>query len=330
MSEQLKVLFKTKGGHKEGMGDVTSSLALAEEFRNKGHKAFFLVNNNGNVISLISQAGFEYHIAESMAELNALIEDKKFDIAILNQLNTPEHEALLFKKHSYLLATIEDNGISAKSADLRFNVLYPIEGAVTDFKYIPLAPVYQGKHKNERQIKEKVENILVTQGGSDTYGFIPKIITALYAVPEGISINVVLGPNFSHDMELDAVLDKSPRRYNLIRGVSDLSGLMLQADLAISAGGNTLFELACLGVPAIVICAEFFEVETADRLQKEGFGINLGFGKYVAEKEIYKAISLLIHNTEMLIKMSRKGKTLIDGQGAKRVAENVLSKTACL
>lgn len=330
MSDKLRVLFKTKGGHKEGMGDITSSLALAEEFRNNGHEASFIINNNLNVINLVSQYDFEYHVAESMTELTNYIEDKMFDIAILNQMNTPEDKALLFKKHSKMMATIEDTGESAKLADLRFNVLYPIDDAVTDFKFIPLSPVFHVKHNAVKAIKQRVEVILVMQGGGDTYGFTPKIIKSLYGITADINISVVLGPNFSHDAELNEVLDKSPRKVTIIRGMDDLSDLMMEADLAISAGGNTLFELACLGVPAIVLCAELFEVGTADRLQKEGFGINLGFGEYVDEKDVYKAVSLLIHNTEMRVKMSGRGKSLIDGRGAKRVAESALIKSVCL
>lgn len=322
------VLFKTKGGHKEGMGDVTSSIALAEEFRNQGFDVRFIINDNKSVIDLVSGKHFEYAVASEAEEIKDCLRGKRFDITILNQLNTPEDDVLLFRSRSSMLVTIEDTGIGAQLADLRFNVLYPIDNSISDFKFIPLASVFQDKHHIRKPVKEKVKNIVVTQGGSDTYGFTPKIIKALYPVHADIDINVVIGPNFLHNDRLNDAVGSSPRTFNVIKGSKDISGLMLEADMAISAGGNTLFELACLGVPAIVICAEFFEVETADRLQKEGFGINLGFGKYVDEKEIYKSISLLIHNTEMRVKMSVRGKSLIDGQGAKRVTESVLSKTA--
>lgn len=307
------------------MGDVTSSLALAEEFRNKGHKVAFIVNANKNVISLVSQADFEYHIAEGMEELTHCTEEKNFDIAILNQLETPEEEARVFKRRSKMLVTIEDTGISAKSADLRFNVLYPIADAVTDFKYIPLSPVYQEKHRNAKQINEKVGNILVTQGGSDTYGFNPKIVRALYSIPTDININVVLGPNFSHNQQLDEALIPAPRKFNIIRGINDLSDLMLEADLAVSAGGNTLFELACLGVPTVVVCAEPFEVATSERLEKEGFGISLGFGKNITDTNIYSGVSKVLHNFSLRNAMMSKGKTLIDGKGIKRMVNLSLS-----
>lgn len=319
----LTILLKTKGGHKEGMGDVTSSLALAEEFRRNNYKVLFVVNNNESVINLVSQNNFEYYIAEDLAEMASCIEDKRLDIAILNQLKTPEKEALLFKKCSKMLVTIEDTGSSARLADLRFNVLYPIDEAITDFKFMPLARIYQEKHKSYKEILEKVGNILVIQGGSDTYGFTPKIVRALYLISRDININVVLGPNFSHNDELNDAMCKIQRGYNLIRGKNDLSNLMMEADLAISAGGNTLFELACLGVPAIVVCGELFEVETADRLQKENFGINLGFGKQVDDKDICNAVNHLIYDTQLRIEMRNRGKELINGRGAQKMIQKI-------
>lgn len=318
---KLRIMFKTKGGHKEGMGDVTSSLALAEGFRSHGNEVAFIINSNKNVVDLVLQKGFGINTAESMAELANCLNEKQFDIAILNQMNTPEDEALLFKNHSKMLVTVEDTGIGAQLADLRFNILYPIDNSISDFRFIPLSPVFQDKHRISKEIKGKVENILVTQGGSDTYGFTPKIIKALSLILTDISVNVILGSNFSHDIELENVLSKSPRKINIIKGKNDLSDLMLETDLAISAGGNTLFELACLGVPTIVVCGETFEVETADRLQKEGFGINLGFGKYVDEKDVYNIVNQLVSDANLRIKMSIKGKELIDGSGIKRMVD---------
>lgn len=306
------------------MGDVTSSLALAEEFKNQGHEIFFMINNNKNVMNLVSQRAFEGTIAESIAEIGKALNQNTFDITILNQLNTSQDETMALKSHSKMLVTIEDTGIGAQLADLRFNILYPIDNSISDFKFIPLAHSFQNKHSIPKLIKEKVENILITQGGSDTYGFTPKIIKALYAIPADININVIIGPNFSHNIELNEMLDNAPRKFNLISGKHDLSDLMLESDLAISAGGNTLFELACLGVPAIVICGEPFEVGTADRIEKEGFGINLGFGEYLDKKDIYNEVNKLICDTALRSKMSKKGKDLIDGKGITRIVDNIL------
>jgi spore coat polysaccharide biosynthesis protein SpsF len=198
-----------------------------------------------------------------------------------------------------------------------------MEDSYTGFEYVTLSSVFQKKHTNNRVIKETVDNILVLQGGSDTYGFIPKIVKALFDIPENISMNVIIGPNFTHDKELDQVLQKAAGKFNIIRDISDLSDLMLMADVAITAGGISLFELACLGVPAIVMCGERFEEETAQRFQDEGFGVNLGFGRDVNEKAIYGALKRLMVSFNSRTAMSERGKTLVDGRGIERISERI-------
>ncbi len=321
--EKLKILFKTKGGHKEGMGDVTYSLALAEEFRNRGYDVFFVINKNQNVIALISEKDFKYRAIDDLPELEEYLRQQSINIVILSQLDTPQDEALIFKRHSEMLVTVDDKGKAASLADLCFNVLYPIKNSYSEFKYIALSEAFKQKHDIPKVIKKQVETLLVTQGGSDTYGFIPKIIRALYCISKNISIDIIIGPNFSHYQELDNVLSKAPRNFNIIKAKNDLSNLMMEADLAISAAGVMLFELACLGTPTVVVCAEPFEVETANRLQESGFAVNLGFGKDINEIDIKNAVYHLIDNRELRAEMSERGKNLIDGKGTKRIVGKI-------
>ena len=66
--------------------------------------------------------------------------------------------------------------------------------------------------------------------------------------------------------------------------------LDVNIDLALTAGGITLLELACVGVPCLIICGKKFEIETANLLEKNNFGINLGFGKNLSLTKIAKNI----------------------------------------
>ncbi len=323
---KVRVLFKTKGSHEQGIGDVTSSIALAEKFRSQGYDIHFIINNNKNVIDFVSGCGFKSNLAQKVSEIDSIVREVKFDIAILNQLNTPEIEADIFRRHVKLLVTIEDTGSSARMADLRFNVLYPISEAYTDLSFIPLADTFQRKHVLEKRVTNTAGVILIIQGGSDTYGFTPKIIKALYSLPDSIAVDVIIGPNFSHYAELDQALKSAPRAFTIVKDRDDLSDIMLKADLAVSAGGYTLFELACLGIPTIVVCGDTFEEPTAQRMQKEGFGINLGFGKNVTSEEILKSLVKLMNNVDLRRKMSSAGKRLIDGRGATRIAAAITER----
>lgn len=323
MFNQLQVLFKTRGGHQEGMGDITSSLALAKEFSKRGHGLSFVVNRNPKVVECLSLENFPI-IMEDQFYQKPTVYNQLYDIIIANQLNTPVYEMNQLREKSKILVTIDDVGEGSQLADLRFNVLYPIANSISDFKYIPLASTFQKKHSLPISIKKHVKNIVVTQGGSDTYGFTPTIVKALHCLSANICCNIVLGPNYVHFVQLEEALQGIKASTKIIQGESDLSNLMLEADLAISAGGITLFELACLGIPTIVVCGETFEEVTANRLQSEGFGINMGFGKQLDETKFQNAVINLISNDGLRLKMGLRGKELIDGLGFTRMVSFII------
>ena len=304
------------------MGDITSALALACEFRKYGDEVFFIINNNNSVCQLLIDNNFYFKCVEQLDEIENILKTY-YNLIILIQLNTPIDEGLIYRKYTNILVTIDDVGPTALLANIRINPLYPINNSLSDFQYISLSPIYQKKHKCKRIIKKHISNILVTQGGSDTYGFTPKIVKSLYPITRNIKLNIILGPNFRNENQLIEALRTSQQSFQLIKGTKDLSQYILDADIAITAGGNTLFECACLGTPAIVVCGERFEIGTSKRLEQLGFGIHLGFGDDVEKEKIYCAVSSVINNYELRLKMSRIGKKIIDGLGIERIRKKI-------
>ena len=100
-----------------------------------------------------------------------------------------------------------------------------------------------------------------------------------------------------------------------------MAAIMHKTDLAISAGGITLLELCRMGIPTIVVCGETFENETATILQKQGFGINLGFGKQLSEQKILNSTNELISNYKLRVSMNKASKSIIDDLGSNRVID---------
>lgn len=94
-------------------------------------------------------------------------------------------------------------------------------------------------------------------------------------------------------------------------------------DLAISAAGMTLLELAFLGIPTVIVCAEKFEQETARIIQKQGFGLNLGFSKNPNKEKLQKSLMLLYDDYQLRSKMSKNGKKIVDNNGTKRTIKYI-------
>jgi spore coat polysaccharide biosynthesis predicted glycosyltransferase SpsG len=165
----------------------------------------------------------------------------------------------------------------------------------------------------------------VTQGGSDTHGLTPKIVRALDGIAEDPAMTIVVGPAYRHHVELEAALRDHRLHVDVRRNVADMTPLMLDADLAITAGGITMLELACVGTPMIAVCGDWFEEETAARVAAAGAALNLGFGGAVTEDDISRAVDVLAADADRRSRMSEAGKRLVDGRGAARLAALVRS-----
>jgi len=319
----MRVVFRTRGSHKQGMGDVTGSLAIADAFRDVSPQdtITFLVDNNREAIDAINARNYKIRVAADLDEEITCLKKIKPDVIIVNMLENDTERLRNFKQNTRLLVTIDDAGSAARLADIRINPLYYTDNAITDPRYIALLKEFIQANNTSKIIKEKIEVILITQGGADTYGFIPKIIKALYNIEKECRIEVIIGPAFQHRDELEEALNNSQRNFYIIHNATNMCELMQRSDMAITAAGNTMFELACVGIPSIVICAEEFEEETAERMAKYGIVENLGFGGRVSPQKIYQSVSSLMDDKERRADMSRRGQDLVDGRGAERVVK---------
>lgn len=327
MVEKKLICFRTKGNHKQGMGDVISSLSIAEEFRLKGHLLSFIIDNDSEAITLIKKFGYNFIVVKNNE--GKIWRKKYFDMVIANQLTSPYEQLFLIRQHCRKLVTIDDTGpVSRKLADLRINPLYYVEDAHCNIKYIPLNRVFQKTHKQKKIVKDNVEHILISMGGSDTYGFTPQILKILSDYSgDDTKISVIIGQAFKHNYELKRVITSSKRKFNIFRSIESetMRRLISSADLAICAGGNTLFEMACCGTPAIIICGEPFEKETAYRMRDMGFGKVIGFNKRLSSRKLTVLLNLM-RDRRIRAAQSRIGRKLIDGKGAGRIVKMALSQ----
>lgn len=320
-----RICFKTKGNHKQGMGDVTGSIALAKELKNRGQSLQFLLDDDVEAINAVREAAFDFTLLYSMEK--ALGEGILFDIMIVNQLNTDFAELKVLKEHCRLLVTIDDIGEGSRNlADLRINPLYYDDDALCGPKYVPLHFEFQNARESKKLISERPEHILVTLGGSDTYGFTPKVIEALLDYAIDREVTVITGPAFKHHDILDAVLSRRPEAgFNILHAVSvsTMRKSIEWADVAVCAAGNSLFEMACLGTPSVVVCAEPFEEETAYRMNGFGFGMVVPFNM---EPDVRKVKVLLNELEDRGVRRahSENGRRLVDGRGVERMADKIL------
>jgi UDP-2,4-diacetamido-2,4,6-trideoxy-beta-L-altropyranose hydrolase len=101
--------------------------------------------------------------------------------------------------------------------------------------------------------------------------------------------------------------------------------IMEGSDLAITAAGNTLYELAVLGVPSLIVCHHERHLAVAQRFAELGAAVNLGIGSILAGEEISRATQALLEAPEERQALSERMKGIVDGLGCQRIADVVSS-----
>jgi spore coat polysaccharide biosynthesis predicted glycosyltransferase SpsG len=149
-----------------------------------------------------------------------------------------------------------------------------------------------------------------------------KAAKALDPLRESVNLKIVLGSAFSGEKELQKGLEKLNLEYQIKKDVENMAELMWWADIAVIAGGgSSLYEIARMGTPGVVMSKVEHQMINAKRFAERGTVINLGFGNECSDEVITSAVEKLLSDYELRHEMSEKGMQLVDGQGRKRVLE---------
>ena len=103
---------------------------------------------------------------------------------------------------------------------------------------------------------------------------------------------------------------------------------MLMCDLAVSAAGSTLYELCACGTPAVTYALADNQLPGADAFHRAGIMISLGDIRADMDNPIEKimeSIWVLSGDLSKRKEISRRMQGVIDGNGAKRIVEKLLS-----
>ena len=174
-------------------------------------------------------------------------------------------------------------------------------------------------------IRERGDRVLVTFGGSDPQGLTLKAVTALESLPNEVSVTLVLGPAFAYKERLTKLLADARRPFTLLERVEAMAQLIVEADLVLCSGGMTVYELAALGTPGIVLAQNLREATRMQAFARHGTVMYLGLGGEVSPADLGEAVSALLADPDRRREMNRRGKTLVDGYGADRVADVIVN-----
>lgn len=188
----------------------------------------------------------------------------------------------------------------------------------TGSSYIPVRPDFV---QRSYEVSDTVRKVLITTGGGDKDNIAGQILDTVYE--EGIGYQVVTG-RFNPNYEKLQEYAQAHAGVEILHDVKDMAGLMLGCDMAITAGGTTVYELCSIGVPFICFSYAENQEKLVDYVKCEQ--ISLSAGKYHENAEVCLAgikaeFERLRGDCLLRRKYSEKEKRVVDGWGAKRIAQ---------
>lgn len=190
---------------------------------------------------------------------------------------------------------------------------------------MPLREEFSSYHIKDYEVREKVNDVLVMCGGSDEKGFLKVFLNKLCHM-KSLRFHVIVGAYNAYREEIKKRYDGQDNIY-IYENINNISEIMAKCDVAISAAGNTLYELCAVGTPTI-----FFSYSDNQKYDDIGFtqndimlhagNIDDGMETMIETMIVY--INILADSREARIKMSKKMRDLVDGLGAARIVRSIL------
>lgn len=323
----MKVLILTEGGRDTGFGHTARCLSLYQAFEEKKISFDFLVNGDESIKDLLK--GVKYKIFNWLKEKDRLFKiTKNMDIVIIdsyladmsfyNKISESVKAPVYFddtKRLDYPRGVVVNGSVYAERID------YPEKNRVRYLlgtEYMPLRRAFWKIPK--KHIRKKMRDILITFGGMNHSDLAKKTLKYLSKEFPDFTYHII---SPSPGLLGRRLYGSSARIYNNL-SAHDFISLMLKCDIAISAGGHTLYEMARIGIPVAGICLAENQERNLNGWQKAGFLMYAGQeNDAVLLKRLTAAINNLIPYNERFEK-SNLGREYIDGKGAKRIINNLI------
>ena len=133
-----------------------------------------------------------------------------------------------------------------------------------------------------------------------------------------IKFKIILGPNNPNATDLKYTYKNPESNFEFIEN-ADMPKIMAWADMALTSGGSTCWELCFMAVPFIIIIVAPNQLNLANALEQKGAAVCLGEKVSLTPEKITNTI-LMMHNDQKKIDQIKKiGNRLVDGKGSKRV-----------
>lgn len=306
-----------------GMGHLFRSLLYVDYLKTHSIPYCYFINSDAASEKILEENNINYYIvdyADTKSNWEAkLIREYNIQKWFNDKYETSETMGRHIKETKTEFYTIDDVGQGEYYADISFcGMLFPskkqflCKRVFKGVEYVILNPEIE-KYKRKRT---ELHKIIVTLGGSDTYGATVEVIEEMKKYD--MNTDILIGPNFLFQDRLNEV---NKGKFRILQYLPSLIKSFEEYDFAITGGGGTCCEAMASGLPCLVIANEPHEENTGRFYEEKGGCIYAGkCGEW--NRDRIKSIFQLD-----ISKMSEKGMEIFDTNAVNRIFEIIFSST---
>lgn len=344
----LRILYRADGGHPIGTGHIFRGVRILQALARKAElDAVVMFADDPFARRVLDATPFRQVVLPPRHDPGAVkprlysapvlteLAVGAYDLVCVDMLDTPEADMAAIAASNVPLITFDDRGSGRRYADILINVLVeepepaflcPETRLLEGGDYVVLDDVFDpANRRNPPRDMGSLRKVFVAMGGADAAGLTVKVADALRRLPALERVEFVCGPAFPHRSALDTLLRDAPWPYHVHAGLPSLLDRYYWCDLAVVAGGLTMYEVCCTGTPALAVCQPIdHQLELADRLASHGAMATVGYGLDASVEQIAGALNRLAEDAATRQRMAEQGPALADGKGTQRVADALL------
>lgn len=325
------VLFLTEGGAKIGLGHISRCAALGQAIRSLEPAADirYIIKGDKKALSFSRDQGIEPVLSDwtggkidrsLLSECRAVVVDSYLAPArVYSSIYSVRPKPVVIAIDDYNRIRYAADAVVSPYIYRDRTVRKAPKGIKTRYlagrRYVIVRSEFRDIHP--RTSRGRIKDVLVTSGGISNKPFVDSLLGRLSVSFPGMAFHVAAGYNSVHS---------SGGKVKTYIGLSaaGMLKLMLKCDACFSAGGQTLYELARAGVPTAGICFSKNQELNLKTLSEKGVIEYIGRfdDRGIRDKAVIALKKLGDRATR--IRMSRKGRLFIDGNGATRIAAWIL------
>ena len=326
----MNVLIVTEGGKNIGFGHITRCLSIYQAFEEKGITPTLLIQGDDTILPLVKKKRYRFLNWRTQKE----------------QLADFLHEADMVIVDSYLADTIFYKSLSQNVKipvyiDDNNRVPYP-KGIVVNgttyakklgFQKTTNTTYFLGRQyalfrqefwrMPQKHIKKQVSSILVFLGASDSRNLTASILRLLTKEYPRWKKHIIITDGFTHLDELHLLQD-SKTVFVKNPDAKKIKELMISSDIAITSGGQTIYELCRAGIPAIVIAVAENQMRSITDLKKRGV---ISYAGQWDDKGLFQTVKKQIETLQaytLRVRLSFKMRKVFDGTSTLHLVDKLI------